>query len=404
MLRQLITAGVNVFRLNFSHGTHEEHSATLADIRAIGREMDRHVAVLQDLCGPKMRLEPLQGDLVDCRLHDEFTLVTAATGGDRELMCSYRQLPNDLKPGETVLFADGTGAMTVAGVVPGGVRLKVTLPGRLRSRQGLNLPGSNLAVDALTDKDLLDLDWTARHAADIDFVALSFARAAEDVTRLRRELDARGCAPKIVVKVEKPQAVRNLDEIVAVTDAVMVARGDLGVEMDVHRVPAIQKQIIARCNAAYRPVITATQMLNSMEHSSRPTRAEASDVFNAVLDGTDAVMLSGESAIGKYQQLDASLIVVATETGRTALAASNRRPASAILALPRTERVARALSLAWGVTAVVLPEATWAERVLEYGVDWAKAHGLAAAGEHAVLLRGRVEDHPDIRAVLAGKV
>ena len=301
-------------------------------------------------------------------------------------------MPNDLKPGETVLFADGTVAMTVTEAGRGRATLQVTLPGRLRSRQGLNLPGSDLAVKSLTDKDLHDLDWTARHADDVQFVGLSFVRSPEDVAWLRRELQARKCPAKVVVKIEKPQAVRQLEAIVAATDGVMVARGDLGVEMDVQRVPAIQKRVIALCNQTHRPVITATQMLNSMEHSSRPTRAEASDVFNAVLDGTDAVMLSGETAVGEYpveavatmrqicaeaeayltsrpwtrreepasltgfvepiteaavdaaclfaHRLDAPLIVVATDSGRTALALSNRRPTATILALTpdRTDR------------------------------------------------------------------
>ncbi len=457
VLRQLIAAGANAVRLNFSHGTHEEHSAILADIRALSREMGRHVAVLQDLCGPKMRLEPFAGDVLECHLNDEFTLVTQATAsGARELTCTYRELPNDLKPGETVLFADGAVAMTVTDTVPGGARLRVTLPGRLRSRQGVNLPGSDLSVSALTDKDLQDLDWTARHATDVDFVALSFVRGPDDVARLRRELQSRNCPARVVVKIEKPQAVEQIDQIIAVADAVMVARGDLGVEMDVQCVPAVQKHIITKCNEAYRPVITATQMLNSMEHSNRPTRAEASDVFNAVIDGTDAVMLSGESAVGRYpveavttmrqicteaeahlktagrffqntrpgsnerldaiteasvdaacllaRQLDAPLIVVATDSGRTALALGNRRPASTILALSRTEQVARSLSLCWGVTAAVLPETTWAERVLAFGVDWARDHGLVTSGQLAVLLRGRVPGGHDIRAVLAGTI
>jgi pyruvate kinase len=457
VLAQLMAAGVDVFRLNFSHGTHAEHSEVLAEIRALSREMKRHVAVLQDLCGPKMRLERLDGDAVDCRLDDEYTLVTEATpGAAQELMCSYRGLANDLKPGETVLFADGTVAMVVTGRVASGVRMRVTLPGRLRSRQGVNLPGSDLAVSSLTEKDLADLDWTARHAVDIDYVALSFVRSPDDVTRLRQELQSRNCPSQVVVKIEKPQAVQHLDEIIAVTDAVMVARGDLGVEMDVERVPAIQKRIIGRCNAAHRPVITATQMLNSMEHSGRPTRAEASDVFNAVLDGTDAVMLSGESAVGEYPvesvvtmrricteaeahlkaagspaprasstpprtgdpigaaavdaaclmagELDAALIVVATDSGRTALALGNRRPSAAILALARTEQVARRLSLCWGVTAIVLPERSWAERVLAVGVDWARTQGLVTPGQRVVLLRGQVTEDPDIRAVLAATV
>ena len=301
MLRQLIEAGVSVFRLNFSHGTHEGHSAVVADIRTVSREMGRHVGILQDLCGPKMRLGSLPADVIECRLGEEFTLVSEPSRHNpHELTSSYERLPDDLKPGETVLFADGTVTMVVIDTAPGRARLKVTLAGRLRSRQGLNLPGSDLTVESLTTKDLQDLDWTARHAADVDFVGLSFVRSAQDVTRLRQELQARTCRARIVVKIEKPQAVQNLEAIVAATDAVMVARGDLGVEMDVQRVPSIQKRIIALCNAAQRPVITATQMLNSMEHSNRPTRAEASDVFNAVLDGSDAVMLSGESAVGQY--------------------------------------------------------------------------------------------------------
>ena len=457
VLRQLIEAGADVFRLNFSHGTHAEHSAVVADIRAISREMGRHVAVLQDLCGPKMRLEPFPGDVMECRLSDELTLVDRPTVVAGELACTYRSLPNDLKPGETVLFADGTVAMLVTDVSPGRARLRVTLAGRLRSRQGLNLPGSNVAVSSLTEKDLHDLDWTARHAGDVDFVGLSFARGPEDVARLRGELQARRCPARIVVKIEKPQAVQRIEEIVVATDAVMVARGDLGVEMEVQRVPAIQKRIIALCNRAHRPVITATQMLNSMEHSSRPTRAEASDVFNAVLDGTDAVMLSGESAVGEYpveavstmrevcgeaeshlksarrigreilppldrltdpvtgasvdaacliaQQVNAALIMVSTHSGRTALALSNRRPAVAILALARSEHVARALSLCWGVTAVVFPEALPAEEMLSRGIDWARSHGLARPGQQGVLLRGQqIADRTDIRAVLAGAI
>jgi pyruvate kinase len=363
-------------------------------------------------------------------------------------------LPNDLKPGETVLFADGTVAMKVTDACPGRASLQVTLPGRLRSRQGINLPGSNLAVPSLTPKDLGDLDWTARHAGEIQFVGLSFVRSADDVAWLRRELAARNCPAKIVVKIEKPQAVANLEAIIAATDAVMVARGDLGVEVDVHRVPAIQKRVIALCNQTHRPVITATQMLNSMEQSSRPTRAEASDVFNAVLDGTDAVMLSGETAVGEFpalavatmsqicaeaeafqkstgrvehalpaslsdfvdpiseatvdaaclatQRLDAALLVVATESGRTALALSNRRPSTTILALTRTEAVARILALCWGVTAVLVSDhVQGAEQELAFAIDWAKSRGLVQSGQRIVLLRGHMPGQDESRAILA---
>ncbi|HET6574379.1 MAG TPA: pyruvate kinase [Fimbriiglobus sp.] len=457
VLRRLIEAGVNVFRLNFSHGTHEEHSAVLADIRAVSREAGRHVGVLQDLCGPKMRLGPIPGDLVECPLGEEFTLVAERSSDSlRELTCSYRELPNDLRPGETVLFADGTVAMTVTDTARCRARLKVTLPGRLRSRQGLNLPGSELAVPSLTDEDLHALDWTARHAEDVQFVGLSFVRGPEDVARLRQELQARKCPARVVVKIEKPQAVRHLEALVAATDGVMVARGDLGVELDVQRVPAVQKRAIALCNQVHRPVITATQMLNSMEHSSRPTRAEASDVFNAVLDGTDAVMLSGETAVGEYpaeavatmrqicaeaeaylksgarpaagpsaslagfvepiveatvdaaclvtQRLDAPLIVVATDSGRTALALSNRRPPATILAVTRTESIARTLAVCWGVTPVVRPEVTSPEQELAFAIDWARSRRLVRPGQHVVLLRGQVTGQDRSRAVLTREV
>lgn len=457
VLRRLMETGVDVFRLNFSHGTHEEHEAVLADIRAISRELGRHVAVLQDLCGPKMRLGPIPGDLVECPLGEEFTLVSERTSDDpRELTCSYRDLPNDLKPGETVLFADGSVAMRVTDTRPGRAVLRVTLPGRLRSRQGLNLPGSELNVPSLTDKDLVDLDWTARHAADVQYVGLSFVRGPQDVVSLRRELEARRCPARIIVKIEKPQAVRNLEAIVAVTDAVMVARGDLGIEMEVHRVPAIQKRVIGLCNRTHRPVITATQMLNSMEHSSRPTRAEASDVFNAVLDGTDAVMLSGETAVGEYpvesvqvmrricaeaeafvkaqglsranetaplaglvepiteatvdaatlvtDQLDAPLVVVATDSGRTAMALSNRRPKATILAVTRSESVARSLALCWGVTPMVLAASATPEPELAFAVNWARSRGLIRPGEYAVLLRGRSAGDLLSRGVLVRQI
>jgi pyruvate kinase len=457
VLRQLVEAGVNVFRLNFSHGTHDEHSAILADIRRLSEEAGRQVGVLQDLCGPKMRLGPIPGDVVECPLGEEFSLTSdGSSDNPRQLTCSYRELAGDLKPGETILFADGTVAMTVTDIAPGRARLRVTLPGRLRSRQGLNLPGSDLAVSSLTDKDLYDLDWTARQGQDIQFVGLSFVRSPDDVAWLRRELAARRCPAKVVVKIEKPQAVRHLEAIVAATDGVMVARGDLGVEMDVQRVPAIQKRVIALCNRTHRPVITATQMLNSMEHSSQPTRAEASDVFNAVLDGTDAVMLSGESAVGEYptvavatmrricaeaeeyvksngrparappaslsgfvdpvteamvdaaclaaERLNAPLIVVATDSGRTALALSNRRPTATILALTRTEQVARILALCWGVTPAVAPDKLQAEQELPFAINWARERRLVQPGQRVVLLRGAMPGHVQSRAVLTGEV
>jgi pyruvate kinase len=300
VLLAMVEAGVDVFRLNFSHGTQEMHSAAIESIRRIAAETETHIAVLQDLCGPKIRLGQIPGDVVACDHDAEFVLAAEpATDGDpHHLTSTYRALTEDLKVGQSVLFADGTVAMDVVARGPGWARLKVTIAGRIRSHQGINVPQAALAVDSLTDKDLADVDWTAMH--DVDYVGLSFVRSAEEIKHLRRELDNRGSRARIIAKIEKPQAVDNLDAIVAAADAVMVARGDLGVELDVSRVPAIQKQIIDVCHRARVPVITATQMLNSMESTNRPTRAEASDVFNAVLDGTDALMLSGETAIGQF--------------------------------------------------------------------------------------------------------
>ena len=459
-LRTLIEAGVDVFRLNFSHGTHDEHSATLAAIRRAADDCGRIVAVLQDLGGPKIRLGDIPGDSVDCHLDDEFELVKDRDSDDpRQITCTYRELPDDLKRNDVVYFADGAVAMVVTESTASRVKMRVTLAGRVRSHQGLNLPGAALNVRALTDKDLTDLDWTARH--EIDFVGLSFVREASDVLLLRRELERRGRPEvKIVAKIEKPQAVVNLDSIIAETDAVMVARGDLGVEMDIARVPAIQKEVIAACHQARIPVITATQMLNSMETSNRPTRAEATDVFNAVIDGTDAVMLSGETAIGSFpveavetmsrivseaeammlgnptpaqpsggmrplgpgrgragwvqpitesvveavrtvtRRLGASLVIVSTNSGRTALALSKQRYAPPTLALSTDPAVARAMALYWGVTPVAAPTSSVGEAAVDLALDWAKQRGLTARGDYVVVVQGTMPNHPSHNAMM----
>jgi pyruvate kinase len=469
ILRAMVEAGVDVFRLNFSHGDHDEHSATLRAIREVAEASGRMLAVLQDLGGPKIRLGPIPGDSIDCQPGDEFVLAADRTSDDpHQLTCTDRSVPGELRPGNVVYFADGTVAMTVVEAAEGGARLTVTLGGRLRSSQGINLPDAPLSVNALTPKDLLDLDWTAGHP--VEYVGLSFVRRAADVTSLREELERRGIAARIVAKIEKPQAVENLDAIIAVSDAVMVARGDLGVEMDVARVPAIQKRVIAACHRARVPVITATQMLNSMESSNRPTRAEASDVFNAVLDGTDAVMLSGETAIGAYpveavstmsriateaetllfarqgdawceydaapnpaapppgqawrhagwvqpitegvveaaslvsRRLGAALLVVATHSGRTALALSKQRHAAPTLALADTAETARAMALYWGVTPLHSREITDIDRDLAFALDWARARDLVAPGDRVVLVRGTIPGNPTHNAMLIQEV
>ena len=462
MLAALIEAGADVFRLNFSHGSHEEHTETLANIRAAADDCGRVVAVLQDLCGPKIRLGSIAIEAAECRLDDVFTLVAGVSTDDpAELTCTYPGLASELRPGDDVFFADGTVAMVVVESLVGAARLKVTLAGRIRSHQGINLPGAVLSVPCLTDKDLADLDWTAGKA--VDYVGLSFVRQGSDVSRLRAELDRRGCrSVKIIAKIEKPQAVANLDAILAVADGLMVARGDLGVEIDVAKVPATQKRVIAACRRARLPVITATQMLNSMETSSRPTRAEATDVFNAVLDGADAVMLSGETAVGSYpvetvammsricaeaeamllgtdagvgvvelppapapaldplsagwvrpitealveavktvsHRLGATLVVVATHSGRTALALSKQRYAPPTLALASTLETARALALYWGVTPVFAPGLTDGESARDFALGWASARGLVAVGDCVVVVLGATPRLPGHNAVM----
>jgi pyruvate kinase len=331
MLRALVRAGADVFRLNFSHGTHEEHSAVLAEVRAIETETGHSLAILQDLSGPKLRLGPIAGGAVQCERGARFVLTAESDDNDpRVLTCGLPELAAELSPGETVLFADGNVAMSVVEVdrAAGRATLEVTLPGLLRSHQGINLPNTALSIPALTDKDLRDLDWAVE--ARPDFIALSFVRSAADVLRLRGEMEVRGIRSRIVAKIEKPQALEDLEAILAATDVIMVARGDLGVEMDLAQVPAAQKRVLAACRRARVPAITATQMLNSMEHSNRPTRAEATDVFNSVLDGTDAVMLSGETAVGEYP-------VVAVATMSRILAEAEKHDMTPIVTAPKRQ-------------------------------------------------------------------
>lgn len=453
VLKALAMAGVDLFRLNFSHGTHADHTAAIAAIRSIAEELDRPIAVLQDLSGPKFRLGPVAGDLIVCEAGARFVMATAPAPLDPTVLtCTHAELPRELSEGETVLFADGAVAMRVVDVDRelGRATLEVTLPGSLRSRQGINLPQTDLKVPALTEKDLGDLDWAVIHQPD--FVAQSFVRSAADVLLLRGELEVRGLSPKIVVKIEKPRALTDLDAILAATDAVMVARGDLGVEMDVARVPAAQKRILDACRKARVPAITATQMLNSMEHSSRPTRAEATDVFNAVLDGTDALMLSGETAIGEYpidavatmsriaaeaealldsgrerspstrrwvtpitdavvesaglacRRLNAAMAAVWTHSGRTALALSKLRNPTPILAIADDARVARAMALLWGVTPIHQPHVADVQQALRIAVEWARDRALVVPGDRVVLIRGMVPDNPVQNAMLIHEV
>ncbi len=401
-IRDLISAGMDVARLNFSHGTHNDHARRLTILREEAARADRSVAVLQDLQGPKIRTGPLKNNdpiqLVDGH---RLTLTTHPMEGDDQTVCvSHPALAQDVDVGDCILVSDGLITLEVLEKSDDLVYTRVIHGGELRPHQGVNLPDSEVTTPSITDKDLADLHFGLAH--DVDYVALSFVRRAEDIVALRDEIAKLGYQTPIVAKLEKPQAVDDLQAILEASDAVMVARGDMGVEMPPERVPTIQKRIIQAANRAAIPVITATQMLDSMIANPRPTRAEVSDVANAILDGSDAVMLSGETAIGAYPirtvemmdriaqavsapadaeeedvlppylfaaaqsmpqaiaaavrslvvALPVNAICVVTQSGNTARMVAHYRPSVPILAFTPRESTFRQMNLMWGVTPI----------------------------------------------------
>ncbi len=299
MIERLIQAGVDLFRLNFSHGSNEAKSEAIALIRRLSQEQGRQIAILADLQGPKIRTGRMQNGALPLVKGDLLDITTEDLLGRPGLISTiYRALPRDVKPGSRILMDDGLIELKVLSVTGGIVHCTVVEGGILKDLKGINLPGVDVSSPSLTDKDRVDLEFCLRMG--VDFIALSFVRKSEDVDDLKRIIAERGLNIPVVAKIEKPEALRNFKAILNSADAVMVARGDLGVEIAAEKVPLIQKKIIRACNAAGKPVITATQMLESMISHPRPTRAETSDVANAILDGTDAVMLSGETASGQF--------------------------------------------------------------------------------------------------------
>ncbi len=316
MLLALMQAGADVFRLNFSHGQHAALAETVALIRDLSRDRRRAVAILGDLQGPKIRAGMMRGGSMDLTAGQVVVITTDDVLGENGLIpTTYQALPQDVKVGDRVLLDDGLLELQVEKVQDGQVHCRVLVGGILTNRKGMNLPGVNVSAPALTEKDLVDLEFSIDH--EFDYLALSFVRSAADVVQLKELLYKRQSAMRVIAKIEKPEAVERFDEILEVSDGIMVARGDLGVEIPPEQVPLIQKRIIRQCNLAGKPVITATQMLESMVHSPRPTRAETSDVANAILDGTDAVMLSAETASGKYPvEAVAMMVRVAEDVAR----------------------------------------------------------------------------------------
>jgi pyruvate kinase len=430
----LIEAGMDVVRLNFSHGDRETHRATIRRIREVSRKAGREVGILQDLGGPKIRLGELPEEGVDLVAATTVALGVDGQTAEGVLPVSYPHLLEDVEIGERILLADGVAELQVREVTDDRLVCEVLIGGNVTSRKGVNLPQANLRVAAFTDKDRADLEVGLEEG--VDFVALSFVRHEDDLAPVRKRLESREHPPMLIAKIEKPQAVDRIDPILEAVDGVMVARGDLGVEMPPEAVPMIQKTVIAAARRAGRPVITATQMLRSMVDSPRPLRAEASDIANAVLDGTDAVMLSEETAVGNFPteaiqvlhrvaseaepemdhqkmlsdsfspavpeltaaisraacdlaaSIDAAAILTTTASGATARLVARLRPAAPILAMTTSEAVARQLTLSWGVTATTTVEASDVATMGDKMRESLAAFGLDARGNRIVITAG----------------
>lgn len=431
----LIARGVDVFRLNFSHGSHDDHARTYAMVRDATARAGNDVAVLADLCGPKIRVGRMEGGAVELRDGTELTVTTREVVGTPDLVPSqYAGLPRDVRPGARVLLDDGKLELEVLAVDGDDVRCRVRHGGVLKDRKGINLPDSKVSAPSLTDKDRAD----AAFALDlgVDWLALSFVRSASDLAELRALVDAGGRAAGIVAKIEKPEALADIDAILDACDAVMVARGDLGVELPPEQVPVAQDLLVRAARARHRPVIVATQMLESMIEDARPTRAEVSDVAHAVMSGADAVMLSAETASGRHphaavemmdriarqaegwlwqrgafgsiergeatgdvaralatataqlsRDLGVHAVVVVSRSGLSAGIMSAARPAAPIVAVTSFRETCRRLRLCWGLVPVLVAEAEL-EEPAALACEQATSLGLAEPGDHVLLVQG----------------
>lgn len=436
MIRQLIKAGVNVFRLNFSHGTTETHEQNIALIRSEAKETGRAIGVLQDLQGPKIRVGVFQDGRVDLEAGARFDLTCgdSSPGDSSRVGVTYEQLYSDVKPGDTLLLDDGRLSLQVQQVSGTTIETEVTLGGRLSNNKGINIPDADLSIPALTEKDVEDLIKGTE--LGVDWVAMSFVRSRDDLLLARHYLAREGSGAKLMAKIEKPGAVDRFSEILREVDGVMVARGDLGVEMAAEKVPLVQKRLIRACVEAGKPVVTATQMLESMISEPTPTRAEASDVANAIFDGTDAIMLSAETAVGSYPveavrmmdriartvendpsygdrmrafhlptdestadvvslgacemayNLHAELIVSFTSSGSTALRVSRNRPSAPILALTPNERAYRQLTIVSGVIPHIGPEISNTDEMVALARSAIEELGIGVPGGRFVITAG----------------
>ncbi len=436
ILRELILSGMNVARLNFSHGTHETHLNNIERIKRMRRELGLPIAIMLDTKGPEIRLETFADGKVELKKGQTFTLCTKSVVGTAErASITYAELPRDITEGQTILIDDGLVSMTVRSLTAEEIVCTVNNDGVISDRKGVNVPGVELSMPYLSQKDREDITFGVKNG--VDFVAASFTRSAEDILDVRKLFSAEGRTNVcIIAKIENMQGVQNIDEILRVSDGIMVARGDLGVEIPLEQVPVIQKMLIHKAYSSGKQVITATQMLDSMMKNPRPTRAEAADVANAIYDGTSAIMLSGETAAGLYpvesvrtmariamcaerdinyrkrfkerepdptpdvtnaishatctsaHDLGAAAILTVTKGGRTARMISKYRPSCPIICCTTDETVCRQLNLSWGVIPLVIEEATNTDELFERAVEAGEKAGLLHDGELVVMTAG----------------
>ncbi|MGB4702990.1 MAG: pyruvate kinase [Syntrophomonadaceae bacterium] len=434
-LKKMLEAGMNVARLNFSHGSHEEHRRRIENLRQAAREAGKLLAIMLDTKGPEIRTGRLASGPVKLEAGQRFVLTNREVPGDnQEVQVSYAPLPQEVTPGTTILLADGLISLKIVETTSTDIVCQVMNGGELGERKGINVPGVRINMPFLNDKDRDDILFGIKMG--VDYIAASFVRTAEDVLEIRRILEQEGAAIDIIAKIESQEGVNNLDDIIQVVDGIMVARGDLGVEIPAEEVPLVQKLLVDKCTSAGKPVIIATQMLDSMINNPRPTRAEVSDVANAIFDGADAIMLSGETAAGKYpvevvetmariayraeqalpyadilrrkrtrenpsvtdaisyatcataSNLGASAIITATRTGQTARMVAKYRPQAAIVAATPDEKTVRKLALVWGVYPVLIDDVSGTDDLFEEAVRAALAANYIKNGDLVVLTAG----------------
>lgn len=436
-VRALLKAGMNVARLNFSHGTNEEHLARITTLREAAAELDVNLAILLDIQGPKIRVGRLKDGPIELVQGQEYILTVDPYEGDEEkIHVDYPYLNRDLRPGSIIYIDDGLLELRVQEIKGPDVICQVSVGGELSSRKGLSLPGVDVDLPPITREDAEHIRFGVAH--NVDFIAASFVRRAEHVEAVRKIIREAGGNQQIISKIESNAGLRNIDEILAASDGIMVARGDLGVEISTEEVPLAQKMLIRKCNLAGKPVITATQMLDSMMRNPRPTRAEVTDVSTAIFEGTDCVMLSGETAMGKYpvkavqvmdkiarrmeqvidypailkekmnegrtaidqavslaacqvtQDLELGVIICSTSSGATARSISQKRPKATIFATSPNEQVVRQLALSWGVYPVLVEKTTKIEVAVENAIREAKKRNLVNSGDVVTIITGVV--------------